>query len=245
MCVLEKLGIDWRKLKQHPISAEYPDITGAPWEQFLVDLKNLGNLTDRKIILAYDETGELKVLDGWQFYRAHLELGMRPEFVDWKERDQNKLYEKVRPLQNNRRHETREAQKFRIEKRHELICRALADGNTQREIAKELGISQTQVRHDINAINKAIEIENGGRDKQGYKLSTPAQFDPDKFKSAIKMALKQIHLAKEGRDGETQVYLDSRYTDLEHLGYDVTERLKKSRKSVASRAVKQERMFDQ
>ncbi len=204
---------NWHRLEQHPIGKEYPNLHGKPWDQMLVDLQNFGNFTQRPIVMAYDENGVYKVLDGWQLYRAHMELGMQPEnYLFLEERSQEKLYNMARVLNNNRRHESREDQEHRIEKRREMVARLRADGVSIRDIAKVTEVSYSQVREDINAINKAHEIENGEKDQNGYKVSSLLTFDKDKFKSSVKAAQKQLDLAIGAYATEVAVYLDVQKT---------------------------------
>jgi hypothetical protein len=134
---------DWRSLERHPLSAQYPDIIGRAWELYVQNLKENGIVGRRKITLY-----EGKVLDGWQLYRACLEVGIEPEFQELPEGISAEDY--VETINDHRRHETQEQALQRAEARCQRVAAAWLDGQSLRAIAEDEDVSVTTVRNDLD-----------------------------------------------------------------------------------------------
>lgn len=130
-----------KQYERHPLSAKYDDITGDAWDDFVENARAKGTM-GRKIILH-----EGKVLDGWQLYRACLELGIEAEFADLPKGWDAQEY--VDTVNDRRRHESADKQRKRAEERRARVAALRSEGKSQRAIAEEVGVSQTQVARDI------------------------------------------------------------------------------------------------
>lgn len=168
---------NWRMLKRHPLSAEYPDVSGAISENMVEGLKKYGILNDRPVVLY-----ENQVLDGWQMYSACILADVKPRFV--------RLSKKIAPemavqiLNDHRRHETPEAAIARIVKRRERVAEARANGKSLRAIAEDENVSERTVRNDLEASGaegSAPEIK--GKDGKTY---TKPEREPGDDTEAIK-----------------------------------------------------------
>lgn len=129
---------NWKALERHPLSAEYPDILGRAWEQFVANLREHGIVGDRKVTLH-----DGMVIDGWQLYRGCLEAGIRPEFQPIPKGIDPEAF--VETINDHRRHETQEQAMRRAEERRQRVAAARASGMSQRAIAEQEGVSQSQV----------------------------------------------------------------------------------------------------
>jgi hypothetical protein len=92
---------DWEALERHPLSAQYPDLSGRAFKQLVQNLKEHGLVGRRKLTLY-----EGKVLDGWQLLRACRTAGVQPEFQPLPEGISAEAY--VGTVNDHRRHETQE-----------------------------------------------------------------------------------------------------------------------------------------
>lgn len=135
--------MDWRKIERHQLSADYGDISGDDWDEFLADFKDGGNI-GRKIVLFED-----KVLDGWQLLRAHRECNVKPEFRELPKRWHSRPDLYVKRVNDNRRHEDRSA---RDERRKRIAGRREA-GESIRKIAKAEGVSTRTVVRDLATVS--------------------------------------------------------------------------------------------
>lgn len=139
--------MNWREYERHPISARYPDIKGQAFEDFR------DNMSKRKIRGRAITLYEGKILDGWQLYRAALELDIEPRFVVLREGEDPEAY--VEQANEHRRHESAEAMCARADKRRERVAAMRREGKSQRAIAEEEEISESQVRRDLEAASGA------------------------------------------------------------------------------------------
>jgi hypothetical protein len=135
---------NWRDLKRHPLSAEYPDL--PPEEggnRMRAGLKEYGNIGDRRITLF-----EGMVLDGWQFLQACIYENLEPKFQVLVDGDPAAF---VEIMNDTRRHENSETIRLRAEGRRKRVVAARQQGQSLRTIAKEERISESQVRSDLKA----------------------------------------------------------------------------------------------
>lgn len=136
-----------RTFERHPLSAEYDDLTGTEWEEFLDGFRN-GVLPGKEITLL-----EGKVLDGWQRYRACKELGLE---IGTKEMPAGRTPRAYVRVENRlRRHASKAEEKKRIKKRIERVVEAREAGDSFRTIAEREGVTQTQVQRDLEAAKKS------------------------------------------------------------------------------------------
>lgn len=163
---------NWRTLKQHPLGADY-----EPWDKetmkgVVADLKEHGNVTGRCIWLY-----EGKVLDGWNFLQAHIELDLPPKF--------RTLHSKTDPAafvsicNDRRRHETQESAHKRAEARRQRILAARSGGATLREIAAKEKVSTATVRRDISELEEKKNTEKVLADPSGkqHKVAGKPTFE--------------------------------------------------------------------
>lgn len=130
--------------ERHPLSAEYDDIEGKAWDDFVQGVREHGVINGRKIVLH-----DGKILDGWQLYRACVEIGAEVEFKTLA--DGIDPEEFVSTVNDRRRHETQKQALARVSKRRERVAELRAEGKSLRAIADETGTSEMQVRRDLEA----------------------------------------------------------------------------------------------
>lgn len=134
--------------ERHELSAEYPDITGQPWTDYVANVAEFGIVEGRKIVLY-----EGKVIDGWQLYRACLEAKVEPQFKELRLPKGMTVERWVETTNDYRRHETQAIMEERAVKRRERVATARAEGKSTRAIAEEEGVSQKTIRNDIQVIS--------------------------------------------------------------------------------------------
>jgi hypothetical protein len=134
----------WKQLRRHPLSGEYHDLAGRPWEQFVENLKQHGVVGGRKVTLY-----EGKVIDGWQLQRACVEANVRPKYQQLRLRGGMTPEEYVETVNDLRRHETQEQVMQRVEARRQRVAEARAAGQSTRGIAEAEGVSQKTVLEDL------------------------------------------------------------------------------------------------
>lgn len=148
---------EWRQLERHPLSAEYADLPEAVFRQMVQAIREHG-IVDRSVTLH-----EGKILDGWQFHRACIEAGVRPDYVDVA--DMAIAPEAYVAIKNDfRRHETPQQAERRIAARRQRVAEARADGKSLRMIAEAEGVDHKQVRRDLEAV---------AEQNPGVDMSTP------------------------------------------------------------------------
>jgi hypothetical protein len=147
---------NWAELERHPLSAEYVNIDGPAWEDFVGCLRVNGILNDRHITLY-----EGMVLDGWQLLRGCIEADVEPKFQQLREGVDPATFVEV--MNDRRRHEDAETIRKRAQARRERVAQKRAEGQSTRQIAESEGVSQTQVREDIKvATEQGCSVEPPG-----------------------------------------------------------------------------------
>lgn len=168
----------WKVLERHPLSSEYHDITGDAWQAFVANLREVGIVAGRKIVLH-----EGKVIDGWQLYRGCLEADIKPKFEPLRG-DPEKF---VATMNDFRRHETQEAMQTRAAMRRDRVAAARVEGQSLRVIAEQEKVSVATVRRDLEPSRCAggtPEPKDGkitGKDEKKYNLPGPTI--PDRLKN--------------------------------------------------------------
>jgi hypothetical protein len=135
---------NWKTLKRHPLSAEYPDLGGRAREGFDKNLKKHGLVGQRKIMLH-----DGMVIDGWQLQLGCIKANIKPKYEILKLPEGMTLEEYVGTVNDHRRHETQEQAIKRAEDRRQRVAAARASGMSQRAIADQEGVSQQQIRRDL------------------------------------------------------------------------------------------------
>jgi hypothetical protein len=177
----------WKELKRHPLSAEYPDLTGPAAERMLEGLKKHGILNDRRIVLH-----DGMVLDGWQFYQACIAANVKPETRNAPRGMTPEEY--VELANDTRRHETQETRAARASARRERVAEAKAAGKSNRQIADEERVAESTIRSDVEALRA-----------QG------AHVDPPMGQVTDTQGRKQP--AKKGKPGESKAQMLARAMD--------------------------------
>lgn len=169
--------MDWKALERHALSAEYEDIAGDTWRDFVENLKRFGILNGRKIVLHQG-----RVLDGWQLYRACLELDIKPQFRDLPAEQDPKQY--VQTVNDLRRHESASAVRARAAKRRERVAAARANGQSTRSIADAENVSQSTILNDISVLAESsgeqgvqLDLAESDSGEQGVQLESESQQD--------------------------------------------------------------------
>jgi hypothetical protein len=153
----------WKQLERHALSAEYKDLNGREWEQFLEGVREHGVVNKGRVVLH-----EGKVLDGWQLYRACLETDTKPAFEQLKLPWGMSVEQWVGIANDHRRHETQEVLMRRAEERRARIAESRQEGMSTRAIAKEEGVSEAQVRRDLE---KASTAPGGAVEPKGGRVT--------------------------------------------------------------------------
>jgi hypothetical protein len=133
---------NWRDLKRHPLSAEYPDLLQDGAKRMCTGLKVHGNIGDRRITLF-----DGKVLDGWQFLKACNQENVEPRFQELVDGDPATF---VEILNDTRRHEDIKTMMRRAKKRRERVRAARKQGQSIRTIAKSENVSPATILSDLN-----------------------------------------------------------------------------------------------
>jgi hypothetical protein len=159
--VLARKGTDMdqlsnsKQLLRHPLSADYDDLKGHEWQQFVEGVRKFGVVRNRPITLH-----EGKVIDGWQLLRACVETGTQPNYVQLKLPDGMTVEQWVEIINDVRRHETQESREKRRAERIKRVAEARKNGQSLRTIAEDEGVSPEQVRQDIKtATVKGLTVE--------------------------------------------------------------------------------------
>lgn len=139
----------WKEIEAlecHPLSKQYPDITGPTRERMLATLKEMGIANDRKITLHHDG----RVLDGWQLLQLCFEAKRKPSFqgIDPRWRPE----EFVEVVNDHRRHESQEMLQKRAEARRERVAQAKLAGKPNVRIAVEEGVGPTTIANDLEVL---------------------------------------------------------------------------------------------
>lgn len=193
---------EWKQLERHPLSAEYADLPEAVFRQMVEAIRRHG-IVDRSVTLH-----EGMILDGWQFHRACIEAGVKPEYVDVADL----LIDPAAyvAIKNDlRRHETPQQADRRIAARRQRVAEARAEGHSLRAIAEAEGVSKTQVISDLESV-----AENPGGHPCPPELAEPEADQPPappEPKPAAKPKTEPPTVT--GRDGKT--YPNTRAADPE------------------------------
>lgn len=158
---MDSLMVATHVYERHPISAEYPDLSGAEWDYFLEGVREDG-CNGRTIVLY-----EGKILDGWQLYRATTECGLPPPasiVFTGSEQQARKLVDK---LNNRRRHETRDVLRTRRMALRRLIQEQRDNGDSVRTIATTNGVSKSTVQRVVSEESQS-GVPHGTTDRNGH-----------------------------------------------------------------------------
>jgi hypothetical protein len=167
------------------LSAEYPNIGGPAWDEFVASFRLNGILNDRRVTLH-----EGRVLDGWQLLRGCIEADIKPKFQGLPEGVDPEVF--VAVMNDRRRHEDAETMRKRAQARRERVAAARAAGQSTRAIAEQQGVSQTQVQRDLKEATEpggSVEPPGGkitGKDGKRRKASTKKKAPKPRQKNAPK-----------------------------------------------------------
>lgn len=132
----------------HPLAEEFPLLEGEDYADLVEDIRANGLI---HAITLYQG----QILDGRNRYRACRDAGVEPRFEEYTGDDPEGF---VESKNDHRRHSAQEIQMARRQKRIARVKQASQDGKSQRQIAREEGVSEGQVRRDL----KEAEIASGG-----------------------------------------------------------------------------------
>lgn len=155
----------WRQVERHPLSAEYPNITGPGWDAFIADFKEFGNIDNRPIYLL-----DGKIVDGYQLYRAYLECDQKPTFKPMPKLDAELF---VRIKNDNRRDENWQSKAIRAEARRARVETARQEGESLRAIAEQENVSESQIRRDLSESAAPPAQVTTGLDGKSYPATQP------------------------------------------------------------------------
>lgn len=139
--------------ERHPLSAQYEDLQGQEWLDFLQGIIDHGFDPSRPIILH-----EGKVLDGWQRYRACQTAKLTPEFAVFVGEDAQSYVDSV----NLHRRQLSAAElRKRANDRRDRVMKLREAGDSLRIISEKVGASVSTAARDLK--------------KAGVPLGTPAK----------------------------------------------------------------------
>lgn len=125
-------------MEPHPLAERFPLIDGDEYERFRADIAANGL---RDAITTFGG----KILDGRNRYRACLELGVTPRFVEFVGTEEEAAA-LVDSRNLERRHLTAEQQRQR---RAEKVRQLAGEGMSQRAIAEAVGVDVATVNRDL------------------------------------------------------------------------------------------------
>jgi hypothetical protein len=153
----------WKSLSRHPLSQEYEDLRGYEWEDYVAGVEKHGVIQDRQVIIY-----EGMVLDGWQLQRACVQLDTKPHYKSLPKGINPSEF--VVAMNDHRRHEDLKTRQERRKRRIERVAGARAEGKSTRTISKEEGISETQVRRDLqNGEDQGVGVQYTNGQENGSK----------------------------------------------------------------------------
>jgi len=192
----------WKELTRHPLSAEYPDLTGKAWDGFVENLKAHGIVGKRKVVLY-----EGKVIDGWQLHRACVEANLEPTYEQLKLAPGMTAEAYVETVNDHRRHETPDQAMKRAEARRERVAAARQEGKSIRTIAADEGVSKSQVERDLGST--AVTVPGGtvtGQDGRRQPAAKPQADYGDAYEGPVvrdRSGEPNGSPAVNGKDGKT------------------------------------------
>jgi hypothetical protein len=195
-------GERWKSLERHPLSALYEDLAGWEYDDLKAGIDEHGILGERKVTLY-----ESQVLDGWQFYRACLELNVKPEFGELAQGIRADDF--IKCMNDHRRHETVDVRQSRRQKRIERVAAMRAEGHSVRVIAEQAGITKSQVQRDLETAQELqTAVVPDGTTETTPPNSTTATATPTSEESVNDHAQgfsapKQRSARVKGRDGKS------------------------------------------
>jgi hypothetical protein len=133
---------NWRTLERHPLSAEYPDLSGPAATRLREGLAAHGIIGGRCVIMH-----EGRVLDGWQMLQGCIAADVRPQFAHLPKGMAPEQY--VELANDCRRHEPPGVMMARIARRQERVAKAREEGKSIREIASKEGVGRATVVEDL------------------------------------------------------------------------------------------------
>jgi hypothetical protein len=148
---------NWKELERHPLSAEYPDITGKRWERLVQTIRKHGVIAVSGSKPRMVTLHEGRIVDGYQLHRACVEADVKPAYVQLKLPEGMTVEEWVETVNDNRRHETQEQIEKRVAERRKRVAEALRAGMSERQISDEEGVSQSQIHRDKQHLTESGE----------------------------------------------------------------------------------------
>jgi transposase len=150
-------------MKFHPVTERYPLLEGKAREEMLADLRENGLRVPIVVWRGW-------IIDGRNRYLLCDEAGIEPEYAEWNGEEED-LEAYVESLNEHRRHLTLEQLEERRRQRLARVAEKRAEGKSTRQIAEEVGISQSQVVRDLGAADSGEprgSPEITGRDGKTY-----------------------------------------------------------------------------
>lgn len=141
----------WKNIERHPLGTKgYRNITGKAWTRFLEGVRQHGIVEKRGVTLY-----EGKVLDGYQLYRACVELNIKPYFKPIPKNMTAEDYVQVK--NDNRRGATEEEQDDNTEARRLRVLEARQAGESVRSIAEAEKVAPSTIQRDLDALEEKGE----------------------------------------------------------------------------------------
>jgi hypothetical protein len=174
-------------LEPHPLTEQWPMMEGWQWDAFLEDSEKDEEVGIR--IAAVRHEG--KLLDGRNRQRLAREKGWLLPVRDFNPDVEGTAERFVVAMNDNRRHEHPDAVAERRRERQQRVAEKKKKGKSDRQIAKEEGISQSQVQRDLK---KGSQLNREGSTEP--ESETVIGIDGKKYSS--KKTAEHKKAAKEG-----------------------------------------------
>jgi hypothetical protein len=142
---------------------------------------------NRKIILH-----DGMIIDGWQLQLCCLAARIKPKYETLKLPEGMTLEDYVGTVNDLRRHETQEQAIKRAEERRQRVASARASGISQRAIAEQEGVSQKQIRRDLEGSG---ETPDSPEPVNGMVQGLDGKHYPANKETAIPDRLQQYFLS--------------------------------------------------
>jgi transposase len=168
-------------MEWHPFAAKFPLLEGEEWKAFKESIrKTKGN--EVPVVYRLVE-GNKQGIDGRNRERACLELKLECNYEKRFFDDEAKIRDYIIRRNVHRRHMSKEL-------RQEIVGELRADGQSTRQIAEKLGVSQSTIANDLNSTEQNCSVETVvGKD--GKKRKAKARVKPKTLSEAADAALAE------------------------------------------------------
>jgi hypothetical protein len=205
--------VDNPNFEHHELAKAYPEMLPAEYAAFLESVRKAGRIFNPVVLVDND------IVDGRHRQRVAQDLGIPLPIRDYDESIDGPLEQFVISQNDDRRHESQDMVANRRTERQLRIAEKKRKGKSVRTIAKEEGISKSQVQKDVESrlsTRWTTETEPEavtGTDGKKYKQKTAAQKKAAKDGAAKKRKLKIVRMEDDDTEGQEEAASDDSLHD--------------------------------